>query len=176
MSLRLQMQGKPRRLVGPQHDSVCYFHFYDSAVPGLPQPHMVPSFPFPSSPREEEIDGIDHSVVLVQRGVRRQTRATLLGALRSRDHSEGCDPRRIPQGRRHTPRNNAETQVKTTSGTGGGSRNSKTANRLSECALESHCRRRHGESVSHITGGKAKGVRREARCVTCTGTLVHELT
>ena len=58
MSLRLQMQGKPRRLVGPQHDSVCYFHFYDSAVPGLPQPHMVPSFPFPSSPREEEIDGI----------------------------------------------------------------------------------------------------------------------
>ena len=27
----------------------------------------------------------------------------------------------------------------------------KTANRLSECTLESHCRRRRGESVPHIT-------------------------
>ena len=34
----------------------------------------------------------------------------------------------------------------------GGSGNiCKTANRLSECTLESHCRRRRGESVPHIT-------------------------
>ena len=45
---------------------------------------------------------------------------------------------------------NAETQVKRQAERGG-SRNGKTANRLSECTLGSHCRRRRGESVPHIT-------------------------
>ena len=71
-----------------------------------------------------------------------------------RDHSEEHVPRKIPQGthreRRHTHRYNAETQVKRQTERGG-SRNSKTANRLSECTLEDHCRRRCGESVPHIT-------------------------
>ena len=40
----------------------------------------------------------------------------------------------------------------------GGSGNSKTANRLSECTLESHCRRRRGESVPHVTRRRAKRV------------------
>ena len=47
-------------------------------------------------------------------------------------------------------RYNAETQVKPQAERGG-SRNSKTANRLSECTLESHCRRRRGESVPHLS-------------------------
>ena len=65
-------------------------------------------------------------------------------------HSEGHDPRRIPQGTKtHTPVQRGNTG-ETTSGTGG-LRNSKTANRLSECTLESHCRRRRGESVPHLS-------------------------
>ena len=59
-------------------------------------------------------------------------------------------PERSHRERRHTHRYNAETQVKRQAERGG-SRNSKTANRLSECTLESHCRRRRGESVPHIT-------------------------
>ena len=56
-------------------------------------------------------------------------RATLLGALRSRDHFEGHGARRIPQGTKtHAPRYNAETQVKRQAERGG-SGNSKTVNR-----------------------------------------------
>ena len=52
--------------------------------------------------------------------------------------------------RRHTQPVQRGNTGETTSGTGG-SRNGKTANRLSECTLGIHCRRRCGESVPHIT-------------------------
>ena len=63
--------------------------------------------------------------------------------------SETDPPPRPVVKKRHTPVQRGNTG-ETTSGRGG-SRTSKTANLLSECAFESHCRHRRGESVPHIT-------------------------
>ena len=92
---------------------------------------------------EEEIDGIA-CCPCAKRGKTTTPHNTTRSASLAR-------PLRRPRGPEN-PSNqyNAVNTGETTSGTGG-SRNSKTANRLSECALESHCRRRRGESVPHIT-------------------------
>ncbi len=65
-------------------------------------------------------------------------------------------PRKIPQG---THRYNATHTGETTSGMGG-SRNSKTTERLSGDTVGSHCRPRHRESVPHITKTHSRSSRR----------------
>ena len=92
----------------------------------------------------------------VRRGVRRQTRATLLAALRTRDHSESHeDTKGARSHRKHTPVQRG-TQMKRQAERGG-SRNGKTTDRLSEYTVGSHCRHRHCESVPHITGSRFVG-------------------
>ena len=95
-------------------------------------------------------------VVVDRRGVSKQTRATLLAALRTRDHSEDHGARRIPQGTKtHDTGTKRHTQMKRQAERG--ARNSKTTDRLSGGTVGSHCRHRHRESVPHITPVAPRG-------------------
>ena len=109
-------------------------------------------------------------VVVDRRGVSKQTRATLLAALRTRDHSEDHGARRIPQGTKtHDTGTKRHTQMKRQAERG--ARNSKTTDRLSGGTVGSHCRHRHRESVPHITSGEAseRPIRKSGRGATHRG-------